>query len=114
MARLKVLPEDLATEFKASPEKIGQHAARARALSESLLGHMKTIEEKVDMSSYFWSSDSSNLLYKYFRQDKLDYDEMKRRLNKNIEKLNSIAAMYESAERAVESEISALPDTIIE
>lgn len=96
-----------------SPEKIRQQAEQARFLCEKLLSHMKTIESKVDASVYFWNSESSQLIYKYFNEDKLDYDKIKRNLHLQIEHLNQIAIVYEKSEKASQEAASALPDTII-
>ncbi len=101
-------------EIKASPDKIRQQAQQAKLLCERLLEHMKIIESKIGASSYFWRTDSSQLLYRYYDEDKLDYDKIRNQLNAQIERLNEIANAYDNAERASLEAASALPEAVIE
>lgn len=97
-----------------SSEKIRQQSEQSEYLCEKLLAHMKTIESKVAASVYFWNSESSQLLYKYFDEDKLDYEKIRKNLHLQIKHLNQIAAIYESSEKDSREAITTLPDTIIE
>lgn len=96
-----------------STDRIRQQAQQAKDFCEKILDHMKSIENKVEASAFFWNTDSSQLLYKYFEEDKLDYDEIKNKLYLQIEHLNKIAALYESSEQVSQEAVSELPNAII-
>lgn len=102
------------SDIEASPDKIRQQAMAAKELCEKLLAHIKTIEKEVDTSACFWETDSSRLLYDYYKEDMLDYIDLKKKLYLRIEQLNKIAAIYERAEEDSRDTASALPDTILE
>lgn len=100
--------------ISASTDKIRQQAIVAKELCIKLLAHIQTINNEVDASIYCWESDSSRLLYDYFREDMPDYNDIKKELNKRIEQLDEIAAMYDSVEESSENAAATLPDTVIE
>lgn len=97
-----------------SPKKIRTQAEQAGYLCKSLLEHMKIIEGSVNSFCYFWNSDASNLLRKYFDEDRIDYAEIRNNLYAQIDKLNRIAKIYESSENAAQEYAVDLPNTIIE
>lgn len=98
----------------ASPQKIRQQLLNAREICDKLACGLDNVDRKVASSAYFWKSDSAVLLRKYFNEDKPAFEQIKRELRSQIEKLEQIAEQYESAETSASEQAATLPDTIID
>ncbi len=96
-----------------STQKIREQAKIAKTLCQRIIGNMKIIENSVEKSTSFCESSSFDLLYKYFQEDKLDFNDIKKRLYSQIEKLDEIAALYEDTEEKSKEEAETLPNSII-
>ena len=96
-----------------SPQRILNTAQEAKAICERLIEDMENIEKGVADSPAFWSSESADLLYRLFREEKKEYEKLKNEIYAKIDRLNEIAFLYSEAENKAEDNASALPDTVI-
>ena len=97
-----------------SPEKIRQTALRAMTICESLVTRLESIESCVAKSNRVWSSDSAELLFAFFDEDKNEYESVKKSIRSKIAALEEIAAIYGKAEKEAAGSAEALPNSIIE
>lgn len=103
----------LESKITVSPERIRQTAAQASAVCKRLIARIESVDRSVDDSLRFWASESSELLYDYYTDDKQNFEKIKRSLRRKTELLNEIAAMYENTEKEAHEAASTLPDNII-
>lgn len=96
-----------------SPQRILNTAQEAKVICERLIEDMENIEKGVADSPTFWSSESADLLYRLFREEKKEYEKLKNEIYAKIDRLNEIAFLYSKAENEAEDNASALPDTVI-
>lgn len=96
-----------------SPQRILNTAQDAKGICERLIADMESIEKDVANSPAIWSSESAELLYRLFRDEKKEYERLKGEIRAKIARLDEIAAMYSEAENEAEDNASALPGTVI-
>lgn len=96
-----------------SPQRIINTARDAKGICERLIADMENIEKGVADSPAFWSSESADLLYRLFRNEKKEYEKLKNEIRAKIANLDEIADLYSKAENETEDNASALPSTVL-
>lgn len=96
-----------------SPQRILNTAQEAKGICERLIADMENIEKDVADSPAFWNSESAELLYRLFRDDKKEYERLKDEIRAKIARLDEIAVLYSESEDQAEDDASALPDIVI-
>ena len=96
-----------------SPEKIRETARRAAKICGKLLAGMDSIEASVSSTAAFWDSEGAQLLYRYFKDDKQEFEGIRQNLSGMSGRLEEIADLYDAAEKPSVDEAMTLPGAIL-
>lgn len=102
------------TSIEVSTEQLSAKAAQIKNICSDIFIHFSNIEKCVDSLPYYWSSESSELLKKYFDEDKKEAQTLRERFEKQVGILTSIAGVYNDSEKNIASDVKTLPDSIID
>lgn len=101
-------------EISVSAEKLGEAALHLKNVCNDILLHIGNIEKSVFDSSYYWSTESSELVQRLFADDAAESKAVAEKIKEYIKSLDSITQLYEKTERESTDDAQTLPDSIID
>lgn len=100
--RIKVTPEEL----KMISTDVLTKVANAR-------NRFEQISNVVDRTFSYWEGEGHDKAAEYYRMRKDDYERIFRAVSEHVNNLQTIAGIYDAAEKANEQAINSLPADVI-
>lgn len=99
--------------LKVSTQQMKQTADSTRAMLNSLKSDFEEIERSVNRTKQYWEGKAAEHYRTTFEQNKETVSEAIARLNEEIEDLQKMAGVYESAENVNTTYASDLPSDVL-
>ena len=100
-------------ELKVTPEVMIQSASELKTKINKMEKAFESLDERVKATGTYWQGEAGEAFRSIYKQVKPSTEEIIKRLHEHVKDLNTMAGVYEGAEKDVKNIVASLPDDVI-
>lgn len=117
MSVIPLKPRSMGTlgtaQIKVTPDVLLAKSGQVKSKIDLMKKSMMELETCMQNTSSYWQGEAGDMYRSKYREFKDNTDEMTNRLLEHVRDLNTMAGVYEEAEKDIQTAIESLPSDII-